>query len=993
MGESSRQNMKLECMICGVAVKSVYLYHKHNIQQHSLPQLSRAILKLKNLQVPLNDPPLDGDQEEEEEDKREKEIELDMAAALDHPVKLELLDEEVIELGPTANSDNLEVQSRLVKNAHQSKQQSRQVIEVKENQPPPCHINPSVEDPDAIVVKFNRELVMALDNSSHTIYSQDLSSKRKYNSQLRAAYKSKIEIPDPNTFIMDYRKALSKSTDKYVMQNVSMVDTPLKKRRGRPKKNKDNNYDTSSRIEEKVTVEIEYAEEEDEEAIEALADPPLFSEDEDEEAAAAIPNVTKTRSGRTIKIKKEDGTFKYYDMPGRDQLDTEDPSNQKDWTEASAVPVTKGKRGRKRKSLGEIIDKRDIITSGMETNRTRSGEKKDFSGMLTVKEENIDTCDIMDVVEEGLSMPTTDQIVESSDVNESASYETEDGFECFECCKKFSTKEECERHAQKHINKEEGKRNTSKKRRHKICNADGNASGSSLKMDDNSTNEMSAVADDTDKEKNFHCSVCNEDFPSRTELEDHTHETVHECKFCGKQYQNRVNLQTHIKRYHEETEWMKFKCATCGKNFGFLTALERHMKEHNPNQKFCCEQCGKVFKSLVNLKNHIPLHTKDEVYECPYCPKQYYIRYSYEKHVKSHVYAPKFHCEICDKNFNDKKSFELHLERHQHGGILGRSKDLKCNNCGDIKSPTDLQLVGESDPGHHKTCLVCGKGLYKKYMIENNDVSQYLSKDERVREQCKLCGKWVLNLPRHIKYTHLENEYVTCDICNMIVTKASLPAHKNRKHGGSAVTCDHCNRIFKNIMCLREHMAKVRRKEDPLKNICKYCKEIVSPENWKDHMMKHRTKCSDCGAAHFTSQEEFMNHLNSCRKCSNCSTTFTSREEFLSHIEMCSSGINIITGNLDSASDQEVVTSIFAIVDESTGCETCGEMFEDQGTLAQHIAEAHPNSLDGNDIISEAILYACPQESCGVIVTNKELLKEHLASVHNAQMINIDSFT
>lgn len=71
----------------------------------------------------------------------------------DHPVKLELLDEEVIELGPTANSDNLEVQSRLVKNANQSKQQSRQVIEVKENQPPPCHINPSVEDPDAIVVK------------------------------------------------------------------------------------------------------------------------------------------------------------------------------------------------------------------------------------------------------------------------------------------------------------------------------------------------------------------------------------------------------------------------------------------------------------------------------------------------------------------------------------------------------------------------------------------------------------------------------------------------------------------------------------------------------------------------------------------------------------------------------------------------------------------------------------------------------------------------
>lgn len=63
------------------------------------------------------------------------------------------MDEEVIELGPTDNADNLQIQSRLVKNEHEINQHSRQVIEVKENNPPPCYINPAVEDPDAIVVR------------------------------------------------------------------------------------------------------------------------------------------------------------------------------------------------------------------------------------------------------------------------------------------------------------------------------------------------------------------------------------------------------------------------------------------------------------------------------------------------------------------------------------------------------------------------------------------------------------------------------------------------------------------------------------------------------------------------------------------------------------------------------------------------------------------------------------------------------------------------
>nr|XP_045602315.1 zinc finger protein 532-like isoform X2 [Procambarus clarkii]XP_045602316.1 zinc finger protein 532-like isoform X2 [Procambarus clarkii] len=1033
MKENSAGKAALECMICGTVCSSIYKYHKHNIREHTLPQLSRAILRLKNLPVPLNDPPADGDESEEEVTRREEQRQgsnVDMAETLGLALKVELMDEEVIELGPTDNADNLQIQSRLVKNLHERNQQSRQIIEVKENNPPPCYINPAIEDPDAIVVKFNRELVMAQDKGRPLVYTEDCNLKnRPINRQMRAVVKRTIDIPNPKAFIMDYKRVMSRSNDKYVMQNVNITDNLCKKRRGRPRKKAENSdyFPPKTISRKKLEKEFEFSEDEDD--LEGLVDPPLFSEDEEEEAAAAIPSITRTRSGRAIKIKKEDGNFKYYDMPLRYQLDTEELSSPKDWTEDSVPLMTRwGKRRRKCKQVNECaVDKPDPVIKIEICEDYQSKDTNDREKSFNVKTETSNECSIN--IGEGLSMPANNQIADdSNEFDRSSVSESFDGFECFLCFKAFTFKEDCEKHIHEHLSKVVAESNeTTDGSSHEFdgvakvldysddisIRVTDNVSLISSKESDNDTAPITdmyikdhdpttpdiVIQPSTKYMESFTCSICNEDFESQTALQEHTHESIYTCKFCGKKYQNRINLQSHTKRYHEETDWMKFKCATCGKNFGFLTALERHMKEHNPNKKFCCEQCGKVFKSLTNLKHHIPLHTRDEVYECSFCPKKYYIRYSFEKHFKTHVSAPKFHCEICDKHFIEKKQFEVHLERHQTGGSLGRSKDLKCNNCGDIRTPSELELVSETDSGHHKKCLVCGKGLYKIYMIENVDVS-FQTKSDKLREQCKICGKSVLNLQRHVKYTHLENEYVPCDICGLVVTKASLPSHKNRKHGGSAVTCDHCNRVFKNIMCLREHMTKVRRKADPTKNVCKFCKEMVAPEFWKDHMMKHRTKCNDCGASNFPTHVEFMAHLETCRRCSNCGTTdFTSRGEFLAHIEVCGSSIDIMTGTLDSSNDQEVVTSIFAIVDDSTCCETCGDVFESQGSLSHHITEAHPNALSSshilhqNTMIDEAILYACPQESCEVIVTSKELLKDHISSIHDTQIENLDNFT
>lgn len=837
--------------------------------------------------------------------------------------------------------------------------------------------------------RFSKELTTAKDNSCPTVSLPDARRRAREGSRvLRATFKSTIDIPSPNSYIMDYKKAMSHPSEKYIMQNIDrLAPPPPKKKKGRPRRNPESFKTdetlllvTKSKME---SIRTEMDENEDEEF---AGDPPLFSDEEEEDHSVAIPNVSKTRSGRTVKMKKEDGAFRYYDMPGTSQLEAEDLKDKKEWDDES-YSLKRNRRGKKRKIFPASNPKPSTSTDTCSDNAS-------CSMSVNIKEEcsiDIDEEDIIqaeDVTKKGNLANLENEkekTSESLDIlsKNKANINSDDGtihlgtlneLVCFMCFKEFATKEECEKHIQEHLNKV-------------TCMDTPELKDTSEKTPASSLSDGEAAKEG---DSSLICSICKCDFESQDALDNHSHDAVHACKVCGKKYQNRVNLQSHIKKYHEETEWMKFKCETCGKSFGFLLALERHLKEHNPNQKICCEQCGKVFKTLNNLKNHIPLHTKDEIFRCPYCPKQYYIRYSYEKHVKSHLYPPKFHCEVCNKYFNDKKYFEVHLERHQNGGCLGRSKDLRCNNCGDIKTPTELELVSETDPGHHKTCLECGKGHYKKFMLENLDSTSLQDKTERARQQCKLCGKFVINMMRHVKSRHLENPYIPCDVCGTVVSKASLPSHKNRKHGGSAVTCDHCDKVFKNIMCLREHMTKVRKKEDPARSICKFCKESVPPELWKEHMTRHRMKCSECGASEFRSQDEFMSHLEACRRCSNCGANgFASEEEYIAHMNMCVSSIDIMTGTLDAASDQEVVTSIFAIVDESTCCGTCGEDFEDQIALANHITEVHPDTLQADHTLRETsmngdVLHACPQETCGLIFTSKELLSNHLTAIHNS---------
>ncbi|KAL7636529.1 UNVERIFIED_CONTAM: hypothetical protein RMT77_013304 [Armadillidium vulgare] len=280
------------------------------------------------------------------------------------------------------------------------------------------------------------------------------------------------------------------------------------------------------------------------------------------------------------------------------------------------------------------------------------------------------------------------------------------------------------------------------------------------------------------------------------------------CNICNKSYISKSNYKNHMEKYHITANKNTYKCSTCGHVFPFLATLVKHYKEHHPNQMFLCEICGRKFRNLINLKIHSALHNKRVTYQCHLCPNKYFLRYSYLSHIKSHENSTKFYCEKCDKQFSQKHHFNKHLTQHKEGKYLGRSKDLKCSFCNDIFIPTS-----QSDANmNFETCLKCKKGIYKKYLLVNKEYQEPNSEQKLLpREECKICGKRVKELQKHVRKTHLSNPNVECDLCGKTVKKAALNAHKLRLHTGIEAKCDHCHKVFKNALSLREHLNRIKK--------------------------------------------------------------------------------------------------------------------------------------------------------------------------------------
>uniref|UniRef100_A0A8D3DYA8 C2H2-type domain-containing protein n=1 Tax=Scophthalmus maximus TaxID=52904 RepID=A0A8D3DYA8_SCOMX len=182
------------------------------------------------------------------------------------------------------------------------------------------------------------------------------------------------------------------------------------------------------------------------------------------------------------------------------------------------------------------------------------------------------------------------------------------------------------------------------------------------------------------KEKPFTCPVCSLTFSQSYHMTRHLR-TQHDlgkyiCTKCGKCSSSWLELKTHKKSHASEG----LKCLACDKQFKEKAALVSHLKLHKKVQSsprsLVCGDCGKVFGRLYHLKRHIMTHRKEansECFTCPDCQKNFAFPEDLNKHMEMHVKESNGTCPKCNETFNSPEDLETHMEVHE--------KSYACSTC------------------------------------------------------------------------------------------------------------------------------------------------------------------------------------------------------------------------------------------------------------------------------------------------------------------------
>ena len=108
------------------------------------------------------------------------------------------------------------------------------------------------------------------------------------------------------------------------------------------------------------------------------------------------------------------------------------------------------------------------------------------------------------------------------------------------------------------------------------------------------------------KEKNYQCSECGKAFGCKGALNKHmvvhTGAIIFTCTICNKQYSYRESLTYHMMVHSNDRP---YKCF-CRQSFRSISALKEHGRKHLGEKLRCSfEGCDKKYVTKNGLKNHL----------------------------------------------------------------------------------------------------------------------------------------------------------------------------------------------------------------------------------------------------------------------------------------------------------------------------------------------------------------------------------------------------
>ncbi|KTF92148.1 hypothetical protein cypCar_00023095 [Cyprinus carpio] len=181
------------------------------------------------------------------------------------------------------------------------------------------------------------------------------------------------------------------------------------------------------------------------------------------------------------------------------------------------------------------------------------------------------------------------------------------------------------------------------------------------------------------------CQVCNKKFSRVASLKAHV--MIHEkeenflCSECGDEFILQSQLSVHLEEHRQELSGTKsHTCKTCSKEFSTQNQLKEHLKSHSKIRpvitssrnyknidrrgfRNICHHCGKTFKKPSQLVRHIRIHTGERPYKCTHCGKAFNQKVVLQTHMVRHTGEKPHMCLLCPASFSQKGNLHSHVQR------------------------------------------------------------------------------------------------------------------------------------------------------------------------------------------------------------------------------------------------------------------------------------------------------------------------------------------
>ena len=166
--------------------------------------------------------------------------------------------------------------------------------------------------------------------------------------------------------------------------------------------------------------------------------------------------------------------------------------------------------------------------------------------------------------------------------------------------------------------------------------------------------------------REFQCHLCEKAYPradtlKRHILSFHENKRLYKCEICNKSFKG--HIRDHMRTHAEDNDDKPFGCNQCKARFNQRSQLTVHMRVHTGERPYSCKICSRAFSHSTALKLHLRMHTGEKPHVCKLCKKAFAQLPHLKKHMLCvHNTDKPYYCERCEVFFKIKTEYQAHVE-------------------------------------------------------------------------------------------------------------------------------------------------------------------------------------------------------------------------------------------------------------------------------------------------------------------------------------------